>query len=172
MEDISLEQKAQGNAGGTDNLKRLDDYGLCRTVRRIADRICQIAEEHGCWFEDRRFSRPNPSYNQTASGLFIEHYYGSVNILWTPWGSWQFIGSSSGNWDQVWDEVVELLGATLDTPFTTTPMGSFGPVFAITKFGEHLLPKAVVLDRRQYSSPEEVAMAWAWHTATNLGTSM
>lgn len=139
---------------------RLDDFELYCAVRQIGDRICEIAKKHGCWFEDWRSESPNTCYNQTASGLFIEHYYGGVNKLWTPWGCYDFIGGSSGKWDEVWKEVAELLGATLLSPEVTNSMGAIGPVFTVNKFEERTLPQSVLLDRHSYDSSADVTAAW------------
>ncbi|MBZ0189008.1 MAG: hypothetical protein K8F91_22375 [Candidatus Obscuribacterales bacterium] len=139
---------------------RLDDFDLYCTVRQIGDQIVEIAKKHGCWIIDHRSEKSNPFYNQTANGLFIEHCYGRVNKLWTPWGLWRFIGSSSGNWDAVWKEVADPFGPTLHTSKQINSMDEFWSVFAIIKFGEQQLPSAVVLDQSRYDSYQDVKAAW------------
>lgn len=165
--DISaIVKQAAPDTLSTDNQRgQIDDFDLYCTVRQIGDRIYQTALKHGCWLDDRRTESPATVRMQTASGLFIEHYYGSPNKLWTPWGLWTFIGSSAGRWQEVWKEVAEILGATPHTDNAINSMDQFRPVFAITKFGEKPLPKAVELNRRHYVRTETVMAAWEKLTA-------
>jgi hypothetical protein len=145
--------------------KRLEDFELYTTVRQIGDRIQEIAKKHKCWFDDRRKQSSNPFYDQTAGGLFVEHYYDSICDLWTPWGKWNFIGSSCGDWPSIWTEVSELLGATMHQPRRVSSMGPYGPIFAITRFGGKTLPQAMALERQAYASYDEVHEAWEKLTA-------
>jgi len=139
----------------------LGDYKLYCAVRRIADLICDAGIKREAWFADNRGESSNPYYNQTASGLFLEHYYGGCGTLWTPWGKWGFLGSTSGDWDKVWEDVFGSLGATLHEALERTEMGEFGPVFGLHRLDGGPLPEPVELAMESFDSYENVCGAWS-----------
>ena len=84
----------------------IPDYRLFCAAKHIADRVYErIANSGGStdagaptrsrWMQDWRHTEPNPYFAQTSSGLMLELYYGTPNTLHTPWGKWNFGGSSS-----------------------------------------------------------------------------
>ena len=138
----------------------LMDYKLYCAARRVANLICDAASRHKLWFADQRSQGSNPFYNQTANGLFLEFYYGGPSSLWTPWGKYSFRGSSSGNWDKMWEELSGLLGAALYKPEQNTEMGCFGPVFALHKLEGGVLPEPIELAKTHFDPYEKVKNAW------------
>ncbi len=148
----------------TEKKRKLDDFELYTLIRHIADLILSYANkgtENGrIWVEDRRKEGSNPYYNQTADGLFLEFYYGHPSKLWTPWGEWEFTGSGSGNWEPFLPEILERLGAELHEPERHSKMGVFGPVYALRKVDDTVLPDPIALDNKAYDSYEDVNKAW------------
>lgn len=77
----------------------------------------------------------NPYYNRTASGLYVEFYYGYPSKVWTPGGYWAMTGSTvtPGGVDK--DELVAKFMARVTTVLTQsmrqTRLGCYGPVHAI-----------------------------------------
>lgn len=141
---------------------RLDDFELFCAVHEIGERVRQILAKHGCHVPGRNDLCPTD--RQTLSGLFIEHSYGSLNRLWTPWGQWRFAGMTADDCSEAWKEIAELLGATLHIPRTTTEWGVIGPVYAITRFGEKELPVAMSTPWSNFVASDDVCAVWSKFT--------
>lgn len=145
----------------------LMDYELFKSVHRVAEIVYECIDKVFASerrpMEDRRKEKPNPYYNQTASGIFMERYYGLPSSLWTPWGKWNIGGSGTGS--QKWDEVMELLhdrlGITVYKPVRNESIGTIGPVYFVTKVDDQVLPPPVELARGNYQSYDDVNKAWA-----------
>jgi hypothetical protein len=112
------------------------------------------------WMEDRRNQGPNPFYNQTKQGIFLEMYYGLPSSLWTPWGKWSIGGSGCGNFNEVNEKIFERLGAQLHIRQQDTNMGTYGPVYRLTKVDDIELPVAEVEHHSKFAEYEEVKIAW------------
>jgi hypothetical protein len=158
----------------TQKTAQLNDFDLYCFCREIADMVCEILERHGIPFEDRRSSLCSADGAQTANGFFIEEYQGVVQSLWSPWGHWQFIGSSSGSapaWEAAWAEIRQLFGATLYKPMERVAgVGPVGPIFAISRIGDKPLPAAVALDKTGFDRPTTIWEAWRDLTARYQST--
>lgn len=144
--------------GSSDN----DDiYRAIGLIRLMA--IAYTKEpERELWMELWKNEAPNPYYCQTASGLFLELYYGMPSTLWTPWGKHNLWGSGSGHWDEVAELMVARLGGTLHRPARYEPnYGEIGAVYALSKVDSIPLPVAVVQPRTQFMSYEDSNLDWA-----------
>ena len=141
----------------------MDEKSLYEAVRRIADIVHATISAHhpNLSMDDWRGEEPNPYYDQTYQGLFLEFYYGMPNSLWTPWGKWSFGGSGSGHFDKVAGEILEKFGATLYKPLKTTKMGEFGPIYALHKVDGTAHPEPSAREHSDYISWEEAKAIWA-----------
>ena len=142
----------------------LSDMELYIAVRKIADMIFEyVGPRHRIDMEDRRQQGCNPYYNQTSNGFFLEMYYSLPNKLWTPWGEYGFGGSGGGLWEKVLPEILERLGTNVDKPHKAveqTKMGVFGPVYAIRRIDNVILPEPVELKESSYDSYKDTNKAW------------
>lgn len=146
----------------------LRDTEFYRLTREVADIIFKVIESENSGsdgyktdMEDRRNEMPNPFYNQTADGLFLEIYYSMPSSLWTPWGKWGFGGSGGGYWDTILPLLIlERFDATLYQPLRRSNMGEFGPVYALHKVNNTPLPNPVELDNNAYASYEDSRATW------------
>lgn len=122
------------------------DFQIYLSIRQIVDLVfTKLAKYDGTtvagkglsiWLEDRRSEGVNPFYGQTASGLFLELYYGLPSIIYTPWGKWGFAGGGSGFFEEfVQDLLVDLSPVSVHSSLIRTDMGEFGPVYAIKGAG-------------------------------------
>lgn len=127
------------------------DYALYCTIRQIADLVfaklvkhngsTDPSSPHDLWLEDRRGESVNPFYGQTSRGLFLEMYYGLPSTLHTPWGKWGFVGSGSGDFTVMVQDLLGELGPVYTaSPKKITDMGEFGPVYSIKGLAQHLDP--------------------------------
>lgn len=124
-------------------------FQLYLAMRAVADLVYEYASpdiHRGYhmmpWLEDRRNQGVNPYYSQTESGLFLELYYGQPGSIWTPWGKWGCWGGGSGNWREIMPEILERLGAQVFQEKKVVSMGEIGPIYAITKINDLVLPDA------------------------------
>ena len=63
--------------------------------------------------------------------LLEEQYYRSLSRIHTPIGEWGILGSSSGEWDKLKEEVIGKFGLTLDREKVENRGGCFGPYWNI-----------------------------------------
>jgi len=142
----------------------MSDFDLYVAARRVADIVFEYASpdvEDEMWLEDRREEAGvSPSSSQTASGLFLELYYGQPSMIWTPWGCWGFGGSSGGWWKEALPKLLERLGATLHTPEAVTHRGHYGPVYAIHKVDDMALPEPVERPKDEFIPRKEAGAIW------------
>ncbi len=145
----------------------LDDYKMYCAVRKVADLVWNCSLQHGVVYPDRRpDGKPNPFYNQTASGLFIEHCYHLVTYLWTPWGKYSMVNGGSGrseDFEAAWRDISGSLVVSLHQEgVQTESAGYIGPVYAVNALSDGtILPPALELDRKCYDSREIVDSAWS-----------
>lgn len=145
----------------------LMDFELFKLVHRVAEIVyeCigQAFTSDRCPMNDRRKDGANPYYNQTASGIFLEMYYGLPSSLWTPWGKWSIGGGGSGGreWEKVMELLHDRLGITVYKPVRNETIGTIGPVYFVTKLDDQVLPPPVELARGNYQSYDDVNKAWA-----------
>jgi hypothetical protein len=135
-------------------------------ARKIADLSYEFASpsvKKEPWLGDRRDEGVNPFYNQTETGLFLEMYYGIPGKIWTPWGCWGCWGSGTG-WDKKMTEAfLERLGATMyqqERYVEGACGGVIGPVYAVHRVDDMLLPDPVVRNRKKYLSYEQAKEEW------------
>ena len=106
----------------------------------------------------------NPCYHQTEQGLFLEYHYDEPNKIWTPWGYFQMIGFSCCRGDAPWEPIIakylERLGVTLYLPKTNEKWGQRGPVYAIHRLDDIVLPEPIVREKQNFWSYEKVMRAW------------
>jgi hypothetical protein len=114
-----------------------------------------------------RSDGPNPYFSQTASGLFLEFYYGNPCDLWTPWGKWTFASLNDSDTENA--TFMERLTVRVEVPETTDNSGVHGPVYAILAIdGGETLPNPVRLtDRRQFTEYEPTKAEWSRLFAAN-----
>jgi hypothetical protein len=152
------------------NPTTLDDTKLYELTRRLTDIVFEYVEQtfkdqvetEKPYMEDRRKEAPNPFYNQTAQGFFLE-FDGDIPIcLWTPWGKWSFAGSCFGSYRPVMDELIRRFGATLhrDTFQAGPDAGVYGRVYALHRIDDTVLPKPIELEHTGFASYEVSKAAW------------
>lgn len=129
-------------------------------ISKIRTMVFAVGECSPDLYMQRRTDSPNPFYRQTSSGLFLEIYYGMPSTLWTPWGKLEIGGSGHGNWDSAVATILPRLGAVAHAPLTSTAMGEFGPVYALTRVDGSELPEPVLRHRSEFLSYENALAAW------------
>lgn len=145
----------------------IEDYDLYIAVRKVSDIFFEevhTAQEAGA---DLHVSfcndGANPFYSQTASGLFVEYYYGHPSKVWTPWGYWHFVshvGYSGNPWPSILERVLERLGATEYIAERSEEWGVYGPVYALSKVDDIELPEPTVRERQNYLEYSVANQAW------------
>lgn len=103
---------------------------------------------------------PNPFYNQTKQGLFLEEYYGMPSKIHTPYGNWSILGCGSGDWEKVIEAIKEPLGLVLIQARKQTTLGEVGPYWAITKWKELKIDMPVLRERLEYIPYDKVKEVW------------
>lgn len=126
------EQASTDTAPMTDQQKR-DLIAQCLRVAEIFDE-----ELHGLALDPDGYRRGgvNGFYHRTTSGLYLEFSYGTPNKIWTPWGHWNFVGSTSYN-DS--DEKLQAqlasfmarLSVELHIPLQRGQFGEYGPIYKV-----------------------------------------
>jgi hypothetical protein len=111
------------------------------------------------WLQDRRSAPVNPYYSQTASGLFLEIYYGIPGKIWTPWGYWDCWGSGRRS-DLATEKFFSHLDLEVHQKLKTTQMGTIGPVYKILAVEGDALPEPVVRDRSDYLDLKAAKAGW------------
>ncbi len=105
----------------------------------------------------------NPFYCQTDQGLFLEYYYGLPSKVWTPWGEWDFVGSTShtaGDEKKFLPKFLERVGAVLVVAEYNDRQGTHGPIYAIRHVDNTNLPKPQNRERQNYLEYEVSKKAW------------
>lgn len=141
-------------------MNQLQNEALFKQMNRVADLVLSYVT---CdrRLGDQRKEPVNPFYNQTESGLYLEAYYGLPSILWTPWGKWSFSGWGSGDWDPVWPELIQRLGATVFRPLIVDNiLGEFGPIYALHSIDAEPLPEPKLRMKDTFLEYNTVKEAW------------
>jgi hypothetical protein len=136
--------------------------------RKVADIVWDLSPRVSdrSWAQDRRNERVNPSFSQTASGLFLAYYYGHPGSLWTPWGLWTFVGDGGGSWSEEEDAaIMRRLKMTVHQDKRTTDTGEFGPVYALRAVDGQRLADPVPAPRPAYLEREQAREMWDRLTA-------
>lgn len=149
--------------GPADSLTDLSRY---TQARRIGDIVFEhVTRKAGLlgeavWMVDWRNQEVNPFFSQTHRGFFLEQYYSSPSILWTPWGKYCFGGS--GSWTNKHRQaVLHSLKATLHKPaVVNNVMGKIGPIYAVHEVDGVELPDPVERPRSLYVPYEEIKRVW------------
>ncbi len=134
------------------------------TAHEIAKYIIDFIENneniHTSWNNNLSES-PNPFYNQTKSGFFLEYSYSTPSNLWTPWGKWKLTSNwvaTSGKVDL--SKMLEGLWATLFIEEGSNKMGSYGPVYKLTQFNGQPLPKPTEKTKEEYTPYKDIKESW------------
>jgi hypothetical protein len=136
-------------------------YTAARKIADIAFELYSPDPKLDGWLDDRRDQGVNPYYNQTIDGLFIEQYYGIPGSIWTPWGKWGCWGSGTSRLDLMEDFLHRVGEAVEAIPVVNTRDGTLGPVFAVVRVGDIVLPKPELRDRGSLIKYEEAKRLWA-----------
>lgn len=156
----------------------LSDEELVEAIYRVSVVIEEEIERYRRLFPTRvnysmrRAWGCNPAHSQTKQGLFPEYIYGNPSKVWTPWGYWSFGGITSWQGDADIDDINERtllrLGATLYLEEKYTQMtGSHGPVYALHRVDELILPEPLTRRRDEYRLFAECGQAWTRLTAAS-----
>jgi hypothetical protein len=144
-----------------------DSLQIYTAVRRIADLSFEFYQPMDSSFGkyaagDRRNEGVNPFYNQTTGGLFLEQYYGGPGSIWTPWGKWGCWGGgcTGSNKDPMPDFLNAIGEVELFAAERNTAQGTIGPVYAIRKVGDIVLPKPELRKAPSYFEYEEAKRLW------------
>jgi hypothetical protein len=141
-------------------------------TRRLADIFFELVEpykdggDRWIWTEDWRRQSVNPFFSQTSQGLYLEYYYGHPSSIWTPWGTWHFVGSCGWPSGVTWDRLLqpafdERVGLTMFRPEKVTDMGHFGPTYAVGAVEDIRLPEpALRLEHKDFIPYAEVKEIW------------
>jgi hypothetical protein len=108
----------------------------------------------------RKNIKPNPFYNQTADGLYLEFYYGAPVALWTPWGKLKFASSGCGCWESIIPGLLQRFDAKMYEELKKNRMGEFGPIYALHKVDDMTLPSPLQLKKEEYRSYEDIEAEW------------
>lgn len=159
LEEIARRMKAAEPKpealGPEDSLRDYDRFSQAIQVREIMRSYTEGRSERESSLQDDN----NPYYRQTHRGFFLEYYYGSPNMLWSPWGEFRLSGEVE-RFTGDRDEFLKRLGATVHKPEVNNKMGSFGPIYAVHKIDDVDLPDPVERPRSVYKPSEEVDTAW------------
>lgn len=112
--------------------------------------------------EETLIEDPNPYYNQTKQGLFLEVSMGNIpKKIHTPCGSLRIMASSSGDWTKVFSDLKESLGLKLIEESWRDKSGNCHPsLWAITKWEGKMLEEPVYRKRDEYISAEIAEKEW------------
>ncbi len=156
-----VKEKCEQISKETQRLCSLDDAECFALAHEVANCIFEQltkALNEEC-FSDRRRQPANPYYNQTASGFFLELYYGGPSKLWTPWGSWKVVSGICGTAEDV-EDVVDMLIKRFGATVHISETEGFGPVYALHAIDSKALPRPLELSKSAYASYEEAVDAW------------
>lgn len=107
----------------------------------------------------------NPYYNRTASGLYIEFYYGYPSKIWTPGGYWSMTGSTMTRPGVDPDELVRRfmrrLTTSLHSPVSHSRWGTYGPVYAVLAVEGDPVDEPGPVTRFSAEGYEEMKREWA-----------
>lgn len=105
---------------------------------------------------------PNPYYNQTKSGLFIEFYYGSPQKLWTPWGEFHVWRCMSGGSEKAFrDYLTEAFGAQVYKELYRSEAGEHGPYLSLHSLDGQPLPEPAMFPKGTLRTPyDELKKSW------------
>jgi hypothetical protein len=144
-----------------------DALQIFTAVRRIADLSFEFYRPMNTsgrkWSAgDRRSEGVNPYYNQTTGGLFLEQYYGGPGSIWTPWGKWGcWGGGCSGENEDPMPAFLNAIGEVkLHAAAKNVTQGTIGPIYAILKVGDIVLPAPELREKVSYFEYEQANCLW------------
>jgi hypothetical protein len=153
---------------GMDADEKRRTYAACRAIKRhfyaVSASIVYGAPDASVG------DTVNAYFNRTASGLFVEFYYGTPLYVWTPWGKWRMrLRGVSGSRPAI-DEAVQAFMSRVHTklhaPQTDSELGSYGPIYAVMSVdGCEPVPAPVVGAAYTTDGYEAMIAEWAELTA-------
>lgn len=114
-----------------------------------------------CFFGEKHFNEgPNPGFNQTESGLFLEEYYETPSKIYTNIGCWNILGSTSCKDNgQGWKNIINILKHSLNLELhkeiVINDLGCFGPVWKIKSFNGFQLDEPILKEYTKYINYRE-----------------
>jgi hypothetical protein len=153
----------------------LTDKTLFVSAHQIADMIYSYATTNLgdfltkkptlCEYRHNNISLLATHRGQTDSGLFLEIYDGTPQVLWTPWGEWIFSGHlwSSEDWRTlpIFQELMNRLGAI---PYRSkqqeVSQDSRSCLYALYQIDEVSLSDPIERDPEMYVDPSIGYKAW------------
>ncbi len=85
------------------------------------------------------------------------------HCIYTELGKWRIVGSCSFNTEsptKLFEKLIERLGLVVYTPQRNTQMGSYGPIYKITKIDDKELGEPIMKKHDDYISYEEANKKW------------
>lgn len=137
----------------------LEHFAACQ---KIIDLILSYKDQKDIWFEDnRRNELPQPRFNQTKQGFFLESSYNQLNTLWTPWGKKMIYGLGADTTINIFGDVLSRLGVFVaQNRIISRFTGTYGPVYGIQKIDDISLPHPITKHKLQFLSPEKAIENW------------
>lgn len=110
---------------------------------------------------DEMRSGPNPFFDQTTQGLALEEGYGGPSTIHTPFGSLKVLHVAGDSYNEIVEKIKDRLGLVLLYPETYDPrFGSYGPIWAITKWEGKEIEKPAYRNRKEFISYDSVKKVW------------
>ena len=103
---------------------------------------------------------PNPYCNQTKTGLVLEEYYGKPARIHTPYGQWSILGNGRGDFSKVVQVIQGPLRLKLIRQGEQTPLGYFGPYWAITRWDGRQIEAPTYRTREKCIPYEKARAIW------------
>lgn len=140
----------------------MNDLDHFRACQKIMDLILSYQSRKDIWFEDnRRNDVPQPRFNQTKQGFFLESTYNQLNTLWTPWGKKMIYGLGADTTINIFEDVLGRLGTFVAQPRIISRFtGTYGPIYGIQKIDDISLSHPVLRTKLQYLSPDKAIESW------------
>lgn len=138
---------------------------LIAHCRRIAAIFDEELPDTALGAAGHRAGGVNPYYNRTASGLYIEFYYGYPSKIWTPGGYWAMTGGTHTPAGVSADELAPRFMRRLTTkphlPVSHSRWVTYGPVYAVLAVDGEPVDEPGAVTRFTADGYEEAKSEWA-----------
>jgi hypothetical protein len=132
---------------------------LIRQCKKIAALFDELLPDTAIDSHGHRAGGVNPLYRRTASGLYLEFYYGYPSKIWTPGGRWSMTGSTITRPYVNKEDLVAPFMARLTTRLYESERHdrwrSYGPVYAILAIDGDPVEEPGPVDHLDYSAVKE-----------------